>query len=156
MPINYGKKFEERFKLDWLRTFPTSTITRLYDVTSGYTSISTISDYICYNYPNQFFIECKSHKGASLPLKNITQYDKMIKEVGKPGVRVGVILWLIEKDKVYYVPISTVTILKDNNKKSVGIKTVEDGYRIIEIPAKKLIHYMQCDYSCLMNLSEGE
>lgn len=156
MPINYGKKFEERFKLDWLRTFPNSTITRLYDVTSGYTSISTISDYICYNYPNQFFIECKSHKGASLPLKNITQYDKMIKEVGKPGVRVGVILWLIEKDKVYYVPISTVTTLKDNNKKSVGIKTVEDGYRIIEIPAKKLIHYMQCDYSCLMKLSEGE
>lgn len=156
MAQSLGKKFEERFKADWIESFPDSTITRLYDVTSGYTNISTISDYICYNYPNQFFIECKSHKGASLPLTNITQYDKMIKEVGKPGVRVGVMLWLIEKDKVYYVPVSTLTKMKENGKKSVGIKSVEEGYRIIEIPAKKLIQYMKCDYSCLMNLSEGE
>ena len=48
--INLGKEFETRFKLDWTRTFPNGTITRLYDVTSGYKSMSTISDFICYNY----------------------------------------------------------------------------------------------------------
>lgn len=154
--INLGKKFEERFKIDWVESFPMSTVTRLYDVTSGYTNISTISDFICYNYPNQFFIECKTHKGASIPFTNITQYDKMIKEVGKPGVRVGVILWLNEKDKVYYVPTSTITKMKEDGKKSVGIKSVSEGYRIIEIPCKKLIHYMKCDFNCLMQLQDGE
>ena len=154
--INLGKKFEERFKIDWIDTFPNSTITRLYDVTSGYTNISTISDFICYNYPNQFFIECKTHKGASIPFVNITQYDKMIKEVGKPGVRSGVVLWLNEKDKVYYIPVSTIKNMKDDGKKSVGIKSVSDGYRIIEVPSKKLVHYMKCDFSCLMDLQEGE
>lgn len=154
--INLGKKFEERFKIDWIESFPMSTVTRLYDVTSGYTNISTISDFICYNYPNQFFIECKTHKGASIPFTNITQYDKMIKEVGKPGVRVGVILWLNEKDKVYYVPTSTITKMKEDGKKSVGIKSISEGYRIIEIPCKKLIHYMKCDFNCLMQLQDGE
>ena len=154
--MNIGKKFEERFKIDWTETFPKSTVTRLYDVTSGYTNISTISDFICYNYPNQFFIECKTHKGASIPFTNITQYDKMIKEMGKPGVRVGVILWLNEKDKVYYIPISTIKKMKDDGKKSVGIKSISDGYRIIEIPCTKLIHYMKCDFHCLMQLQDGE
>lgn len=154
--MNIGKKFEERFKIDWIETFPKSTVTRLYDVTSGYTNISTISDFICYNYPNQFFIECKTHKGASIPFTNITQYDKMIKEMGKPGVRVGVILWLNEKDKVYYIPISTIKKMKDDGKKSVGIKSISDGYRIIEIPCTKLIHYMKCDFNCLMQLQDGE
>lgn len=156
MGQSIGKKFEERFKIDWVKTFPNSTITRLYDVTSGYTAINTISDFICYNYPNQFFVECKSHKGASLPIANITQYDKMVKEVGKQGVRVGVVLWLIEKDKVYYIPVSTLKKMKEDGKKSVGLKAVEEGYRIIDIPAKKLLRYMECDYSCLMELAEGE
>ena len=156
MTVNLGKKFEERFKSDWVDTFPNSSITRLYDVTSGYTSISTISDYICYNYPNQFFIECKTHKGASIPFVNITQYEKMSKEVGKPGVRVGVVLWLYEKDRVFYVPTSTITKMKEDGKKSVGIKSVDEGYNIIEIPATKLVHYMKCDYNCLMNLRDGE
>ena len=42
MAVNKGKQFEERFKKDWLESFPNSTITRLYDNTSGYLSISNI------------------------------------------------------------------------------------------------------------------
>lgn len=42
MTINYGKKFEERFKIDWIKSFPHSTIVRLYDNVSGYLSISNI------------------------------------------------------------------------------------------------------------------
>lgn len=154
--MDYGKKFEERFKLDWKNTFPNGSITRLYDVTTGYKSMSTISDFICYNYPYQFFIECKTHKGASFPFTNLTQYDKMIREINKPGVRVGVLLWLYEKDKVYYIPVSTIQQMKLNNEKSVGIRSITAGYNIKEIPAKKLIHFMKCDLSCLMDLQDGE
>lgn len=156
MAINYGKKFEERFKIDWVNSFPNSTITRLYDNTSGYLSISNISDYICYNYPNQYFIECKSHKGASIPFTKITQYVKMKNVVNKPGVRAGVILWLYEKDVIYYIPISTITQMKKDGEKSVGIRSIKDGYNIIEIPATKLKVFMKGDYSVLSNLKEGE
>ncbi len=154
--IDLGKEFEARFKLDWTRTFPNGTITRLYDVTSGYKSMSTISDFICYNYPYQFFIECKTHKGASLPFSVITQYDKLTDVVGVPGVRSGVIVWLYEKDIVFYVPTSTITEMKSYNEKSIGIRHFNSNYKIIHIPAKKLVRYMQCDLSCLMNLHDGD
>ena len=156
MAINKGKQFEERFKKDWLESFPNSTITRLYDNTSGYVAISNISDYICYNHPYQFFIECKSHKGASIPFDKITQYDKMKDVVGVKGVRAGIVLWLYDKDKVFYIPISTITEMKKDDKKSVGLKAVEEGYNIIEIPSEKLRVFMKSDYSCLMTLKDGE
>lgn len=156
MTINYGKKFEERFKIDWIKSFPHSTIVRLYDNVSGYLSISNISDFICYNYPNQYFIECKSHKGASIPFDKISQYKKMKSVVGRKGVRTGVVLWLYEKDVVYYIPISTITEMKNNGEKSVGIRSIKEGYNIIQIPSIKLKVYMESDYSILSNLKEGE
>ena len=55
--FNYGKKFEEKFREDWKKAFPDGTIDRLYDTTAGYKSISTVSDYICYNYPLIYYIE---------------------------------------------------------------------------------------------------
>lgn len=153
MSINYGKKFEERFKSDWLESFPNGDIIRLFDQVSGYKTISNISDFIGYNYPNMFYLECKSHKGASIPFDDIPQYDKMKNKVGIPGVRAGVILWLYEKDKLFYIPISTITKLKENGEKSVGIRHLND-YNIIEIPAKKLTTFMKGDYSILANLED--
>lgn len=156
MPDYIGKHFEEKFKEDWKKSFPKGSIDRLYDTTNGYKSISNVSDYICYNYPNIFYCECKTHKGASLPLENITQYSKLKMKVGIKGVRAGVVLWLYEKDKVFYIPVSTITQLKKDGKKSVGLKAVEEGYNIIEIPSKKMRVYMNSDYSCLADLKEGE
>ena len=157
MAVNKGKQFEERFKKDWIESFPDSALTRLYDQVSGYKGVSrNICDFICYNHPYQFFIECKSHKGASIPFDKITQYDKMKDVVGIKGVRAGVVLWLYDKDKVFYIPISTITEMKKDDKKSVGLKAVEEGYNIIEIPSEKLRTFMKSDYSCLMTLKEGE
>lgn len=151
------KQFEARFKNDWETSFPEGSIIRLYDQMTGYKESSkNICDYICYNYPNQFFIECKSHKGASIPFGKISQYKKMKSVVGRKGVRTGVILWLYEKDVVYYIPISTITEMKNNGEKSVGIRSVKEGYNIIQIPSIKLKVYMESDYSILSNLKEGE
>lgn len=156
MAINYGKKFEERFKKDWLDTFPESTIIRLYDQMTGYKEFSkNICDYICYIYPNQYFIECKTHKGASIPFDKITQYEKMCTVLGIKGIRAGVILWLYEKDKVFYIPVETIKEMKAQGKKSVGIKAAEEGFNIIDIPSKKLKTFMKSDYSCLKNLGCG-
>lgn len=155
MPDNYGKKFEEKFKRDWTSSIEGGLIVRLYDVTSGYLAVSTISDYICYKYPNIFFIECKTHKGASIPFSAISQYDKLLSVCGIPGVRSGVILWLYEKDKVLYIPANTLKKVREAGEKSVGLRHL-DKYRIIEIPSKKLRFFMDSDYSVLLSLQEGD
>lgn len=153
MSIDYGKKFEERFKLDWVNSTG-GAIVRLYDNTSGYLSISNVSDYICYKYPNLFFIECKSHKGASIPFTAISQYDKLLSFSNIKGIRSGVVLWLYEKDIVLYIPVKTIKVLKDSGEKSVGIRHLKD-YDIIEIPSKKLRVFMESDYNVLLSLEEG-
>ena len=150
-----GKSFEEKFKEDWKKSFPNGSIDRLYDSMTGYASISNVSDFICYNYPNQYYIECKSHKGASIPFTNISQYDKMEQKVGIPGVRAGIVLWLYDKDRVFYIPISTIKQMKQKGQKSVGIRSIEEGYKIIEIPSVKLRVYMDSDYSVLKELEDG-
>ena len=155
MARNYGKAFEDKFKNDFLR-MPGSSIDRLYDVMNGYKSIKQISDFIGYVKPNIFYLECKTHKGASIPFDNITQYDDLKSKVGIPGVRAGVILWLYQKDIVMYIPISTITQMKKDKWKSVGIKAIKEGYNIKIIPSVKKIVFMDSDYSCLMDLKDGE
>lgn len=150
---NLGKQFELKFKEDFSK-IPESTIDRIYDVTTGYKSISNVCDFICYKYPNIFYIECKSHKGASFPFVNLTQYSKLKDKVGIKGVRAGVILWLYEKDLVLYVPINTISQMMTDDKKSVGIRDL-DKYNIIKIPSIKKRVFMDSDYSVLLNMPDG-
>lgn len=154
MAVNRGKQFEQKFKEDFLK-LPNSTIDRLYDIMSGYKAISQVSDFIAYKYPNIFYTECKSHKGASIPINNITQYESLLSKVGIKGVRAGVVLWLYEKDKVFYIPIKTIKQLKDDGEKSIGLRHL-DKYRIIEIPSVKKRVFMDSDYSVLTKLEDGD
>lgn len=92
MATNYGKQFEQKFKNDFIKTVPNCSIDRLYDTMSGFKAISNISDFIGYSYPNIFYLECKSHKGASIPFSNLTQYEKLLDKCGIHGVRCGIVL----------------------------------------------------------------
>lgn len=152
MARDRGKQFEDRFKQDFLKV-PDATIDRLYDVMNGYKEIKQVSDYIGYIYPNIFYLECKTHKGASLPFSAITQYENLKKKVGIPGVRSGVVLWLYEKDRVFYIPTQTITKIMESGEKSVGLRHLEE-YRIIEIPSVKLRVFMDSDYSVLKSLKD--
>lgn len=157
MALNKGKQFELKFKEDFLKTVPGSTIDRLYDTTSGFRAVSNICDFIGYSFPNEFYLECKSTLNNVFSLVKLTQYDKLVQKVGIKGVRVGVIIWFIAHDRVVYVPISEVTKMKDDGKKSVNIKMLADkSYNIIEIPSTKKRVFMDSDYSCLKSLKEGE
>ena len=155
MSRDFGKAFEERFKEDFLKTVPNCSLDRIYDVSMGYKSVSNICDYIGYSYPNIFYLECKSHKGASIPFEDIPQYDKLVDKVGIPGVRSGVVLWLYEKDIVMYIPIATITEIKKTGEKSVGIRHLND-YNIKVVPSVKKRVFMESDYSVLLNLKDGE
>ena len=154
MAKNYGKEFEQKFKEDFLK-LGDCCADRLYDVVTGYKSIKQVADFLCYKFPNNFYIECKSHRGASIPISNITQYDKLKEKIGITGVRAGVVLWLVDKDKVMYIPMSTIKQLKENGEKSIGIRHLKE-YNIYEIPSVKKRVFMDSDYSILLNLKDGE
>ena len=157
MPNNKGKAFEQKFHQDWKKSFPNGTIDRIYDSVSGYKTISNVSDFIGYNYPNIFYLECKSHLNNTWNFSYFTQYDKLKEKVGIPGVRAGVVLWMIDHDKVVYLPVSTVTEMKNKGEKSFNIKMLTDkSYNIIEIPSEKKRIYLDSDYTVLMNLKDGE
>lgn len=95
--------------------------------------------------------------GNTFPLANLTQYDKLKDKVGVPGVRTGVVIWFIDHDTVWYVPIATITKMKEDGKKSVNVKKdLEAGYRIINIPSQKRRVFLDSDYSVLLNLEDND
>ncbi|MBO7696670.1 MAG: Holliday junction resolvase RecU [Methanobrevibacter sp.] len=156
MAQNYGKAFEAKLKEDFLKV-DGATIDRLYDPTSGFHSISNISDFIGYVFPNVFYIECKSHKGNTFPLSNLRQYEKLKGKIGIPGVRAGVVIWFIDHKKVVYVPISTFVKLKEYGKKSFNIKMLgSEEYFSLEIPGKAKRLFIDSDYNILKNLEDGQ
>ena len=148
-----GKKFEQKFKEDWLK-LPDVSIDRINDNFNGYKNISGISDFIGYHYPNIFYLENKEHTGNTFPFANLTQYEKLLAKQGIKGVRVGVVLWFSDHDTVVYVPVQTVTKMMADGKKSVNIKDI-DNYEIVRVPSIKKRTFMDSDYSCLFNLPEG-
>jgi len=158
MAKNLGKKFEARFLKDWLQSMPDSDGERLYDPGFGMKGISNISDFICYSYPYQYYIECKTIKGNTFPFTNLKQYKKLIEKCPTKGTRRGVIIWFNERDKVVYVPIIEIEKMKSDGKKSVNIKMLNDNnYHIIDIASKKLRTMMESDYSILnLSLQFGE
>ena len=157
MSTNLGKAFEQRFKLDFIKSFPDGTIDRLVDSVSGFKTVSNVSDFIGYSFPQIMYLECKSCLGNTFPLSNLTQYEKLCTKVGIKGVRAGVILWMRDHDKILYVPISSITKMKKDGKKSVNIKMLnEDTYKILVIPTEKKRTFLEGDYTVLMQLQDGE
>lgn len=157
MANTIAKKFEEQFKKDFLNTFPDGFILRLPDQMSGYKSYSqNPCDFICFTNGKLFLIECKSHKGASLPFDVITQFDKLVSYSNVPDVYAGVVIWLYEKDMVLYAPINLIKRLKGEGKKSIGIKALNEYEEFIEIPSEKKRVMMSSDYSVLLNLVENK
>ena len=102
-------------------------------------------------------VECKAHKGASIPFTAIPQYERLLEYKGLPGIYPGVMLWLSEKDKVMWISITEMEKMVKDGKKSIGIKMLEEkSYNIIEIPSVKKRVYLDSDYTILTSLKDGE
>lgn len=160
MAKSRGKQFEDKFAENWNRTFPGGFLLRLHDQLSGYKTVSkNPCDYIAYNNGIFYMLECKSHEGASLPVTSIPQYETLldIANKNKRGVRVGVVVWFIEKNSVYYIPVKTIQKLLEDNIKSVNPEKVKDkGYSIFSIPSNKLRVFMNSDYSVMEETKDGD
>ena len=152
MAINKGKAWEDKFRQDWRRCFPNSFMFRLKDQMTGYKETSgNPCDFLCFPGNRELFlIECKEHKGASIPFTAIPQYDRLLEYCGLPGVRAGVVLWLSDKDRVFWISIEEMEKMVKDGKKSIGLKMFEDkSYNIIEIPSVKKRVYLDSDYTVL-------
>lgn len=159
MAQNKGKAWEEKFKHDWKKTFPGTFLFRLKDQMTGYKETSgNPCDFLCYPGENKLFmVECKEHKGASIPFTAIPQYDRLLEYKDCKNTFPGVMLWLSEKDKVMWISITEMEKMVKDGKKSIGIKMLTDkSYNIIEIPSEKKRVYLDSDYTVLMNLKDGE
>ena len=62
---------------------------------------------------------------------------------------IGVVIWFIDHDRVIFVPLDTVTKMKQDGCKSVNINKL-DGYDYKEIPSSKKRVLMESDYSILI------
>lgn len=159
MAINRGKAWEEKFRQDWQKSFPNTFMFRLKDQMTGYKETSrNPCDFLCFPGANQLFmVECKEHKGASIPFTAIPQYDRLLEYKNFPGVYPGVMLWLPEKDKVMWISITEMEKMVQDGKKSISIKMLkEKNYNIVEIPSIKKRVFMDSDYSKLFELWESE
>ena len=155
MAVNKGKAWEAKFRTDFMKSFPNGSIDRLYDPVGGYYGINNICDFIAYDFPQIYCLELESHKGNTFPFTCLPQYDKLTSKVGIKGVRAGVVLWFIDHDQVIYAPISTITKMKNDGKKSINVKELDD-YHLIKLPGQKKRVFVECDYRVLKDLDEGD
>ena len=159
-----GKKFEDRFKKDYKRCFPETLCYRLPDQQSGYAGggSSNPCDFMCYPGPCVLMVECKAHKGASIPFNDIRQYDKMLDFKGLHKTFPGVVVWFYEKDIVIWVSIEEMEKMVLDGEKSIGLRMIDDkkpykkSYNIITLPSTKLRAFMETDYNYLVEVLNGE
>ena len=158
-----GKKFEDRFKKDYIRCFPDTLIYRLPDQQSGYAGggSSNPCDFMCYPGPCVLMVECKAHKGASINFNDIRQYKKMLDFKGLYKTFPGVVVWFYEKDIVIWVSIEEMEKMQLDGEKSIGLRMIDEkkpykkSYNIITLPSTKLRAFMETDYNYLVEVLNG-
>ena len=155
MPYNIGVAFEQKFKEDWHKSFPNSLCFKVANQMSGYLAINNYCDFICYDGKRMYMIDCKSHKGASISFSDFPQFERLNGLKKNPNLITGIVLWLYEKDKVYFIPTYTFEKAKNNKLKSINPKTIDrELYYILEIPSVKLRTFMNSDYSVLTDVPD--
>lgn len=152
-----GKKFEDRFKQDYQRCFPGTLLYRLPDQMSGYKETSgNPCDFLAYPGDCILMVECKAHKGVSIPFSAIPQYERMLDYKNLYKTNIGVVVWFYEKDIVVWVSIEEMEKMVLDGEKSIGLRMIDSkkpykkAYNIITIPSKKLRTFMETDYNYLV------
>ena len=153
MPINRGKKFEDVIR-EAFEKVPGVSIDRLHDQTTGWKGSSNICDFIVYREPYEYYFECKSVHGNTLPFRNIsaTQWNGLLEKSFIEGVTAGVICWWVDKDTTKFIPIQTLQKLLNSGNASYRYDW--DSYDVIEIKGKKKRVFFDYDMEEFLNDSD--
>ena len=132
---NNGKLWEGVVRETLVGVYGVS-LDRLPDPMMGYKGIRNICDFIVYRIPYQFYVECKTVKGNTFPLGNITQnqWDGLLEKSKISGVKGIVLLWFSEHDTVVALSIEYLDGLRRSGYKSFNIKTTFEeprGFKVI-------------------------
>ena len=99
-----------------------------------------------YKKPHEIYVECKSHKGGTLPFSCIReeQWNGMLEKINVEGVKAGFIIWFIDHDKTFWINIENATYFYRNGYRSIRLKDLND-YNSIEIHGTKKRVYFDYD-----------
>ena len=131
------------------------------DQTTGFKGSQNICDFIVYREPYEYYFECKSVHGNTLPFSNITetQWNGLLEKSQIEGVFAGIICWWIDKDKTMFLPIQILDDLKRANEyKSYRFDWFHwNGLqKTIEIKGKKKRVFFDYDMEEFLNVFERE
>lgn len=130
---NLGKKFEDKIKNSFLKV-PETFILRLHDDVSGHWGVRNPCDFVAYKKPTMVLLECKSCRGKSLPLSNITEYqhDSLLSYDSIRGVVAGYIIWFIDRDLTIFIRARVLEDYIEQGYKSFNVdKMIDDDYIIL-------------------------
>ena len=146
---NRGKQFEQVIKGAFEKV-PGVSIDRLHDQTTGFAGSTNICDFIVYKEPYEYYIECKSVHGNTLPFSNITdkQWHGLLEKSKIQGVYAGVICWWVDKDVTLFLPIQLLQDAQDAGWKSIRYDVVfEQSVPIVTLTGKKKRIFFDYDMS---------
>ena len=153
MTENRGKKFEQVIRQAFEKV-PNVSIDRLPDQTNGFKGSQNICDFIVYREPYEYYFECKSVHGASLPFSNITdtQWNGLLQKSQIEGVTAGIICWWVDKDITRFIPINTLVVMKEHDYKSYKFDVdVYQGESSYIIKGKKKRVFFDYDMGGFLN-----
>ena len=156
MGVNRGKDFEKVIK-EAFEKVPGVSIDRLHDQMNGFAGSANISDFIVYNYPYEYYIECKSVHGNTLPFSNISknQWTGMLEKSKIDGVFAGVMCWWIDKDITLFLPIDELELEKQHGWKSVRYDIEQDN-GVVKIKGKKKRVFFEYDMEEFFKITDIE
>ena len=151
----YGKKFEDRLKRDWRKCFPNTFLFRLKYQTSGYKVTSqNPCDFLAMNNGYMWLLEWKETQEGTLNFSKIPQLDRtegLSSYIGVKDTQTYIIIWFRKFDKVIAVPAAEALRMKNDGKKSISLKMLEEKlYYMIELPSVKLRTFLETDYTYLL------
>lgn len=175
MAVNRGKQFEDIIKKSFEKISEVS-IDRLHDQTNGFSGSSNIADFIVYKEPYEIYIECKSTKGNTLSIHSNDpkrkygaisnkQWEGLLEKSKIQGVFAGVIVWFIDMDRTFYMPIQILEYMRAVGYKSVNCTSIKQALDngaitgiirgVIEIQGKKKRVFFDYDMEKLLNRMKG-
>lgn len=131
-----GKKAEAKIE-EWLNR-PESgySFDRIPDQMTGYWGSSNICDFICFKYPNMYYIESKATWEDRFDFNMLTekQHDGLLAKSQIAHVYGWVIVLFASYKRAFVVDIREIKRLEDSGKKSINIKKIDKwGIRYKEI-----------------------
>jgi penicillin-binding protein-related factor A (putative recombinase) len=125
MAVNRGKQFENAVRTALIKERACS-VDRFADPTAGYAGIKNVCDFVAYRQPNQFYFECKTTNGNTLPLSNIStnQWEGLLLKSTIPGVIAGYLIWFIKHDVTVFISATEMKRHAESGHKSVNVQDI--------------------------------